>query len=718
MDLRKEHELPVWYPASQRLADGRFVTISGGILATTYANNPEIYDPSKNTWTTMSTVSTSGITSSDGFPRAFLLPDGRIFIGGEENGPVKLLNVATNSIANFGNGPMLHYSAAQYRPGKILLTGGGTGNIGVATTTTPTVKSSYVIDMNQATPAFRQVAAMSYGRFQHNLTVLADGKVFAVGGADRLALQASSGPLTPEIWDPATETWTQVAAMKNNRNYHSTSMLMQDGRVLVAGGGRLGVATDFLTAEIYSPPYLFKGSRPTISSTPANSSLGSTMIVQTPDAASIANVAMVPLASVTHTMDWNQNYIPLTFTVGSGQLAVTMPTNANIGRPGYYMLFLLNTAGVPAIAPIFQLLPAGTDNVLPGAPGNLQATGGTGSAALTWTAATDNVGVVLYNVHRSTTSGFTPSAANRITQVTGTTYSNTGLTAGTYYYLVTAQDAVGNVGPVSNQATAVVTALIDNTPPTVPANLQSTPASSSIINLSWTASTDIGGSGVAGYRIYRGPAANSLVQIGPALVTGTSYSDTGLTASTTYFYAVAAVDVSTNASNQTTAVSTNTPAPSATFQLGTTAVGTISDTGYSNTMNAFRYQTLTGQSGPASSVSVYIPAPIGASPNNQFQVAIYSDTGGNPGTLIAASASKAITAAGWNSVPIAATLAANTAYWIVYNTNGTGTANNSLILSAGGTYKWRSQTFGTWPATFGATQGSSANTASIYATVN
>ena len=90
------------------------------------------------------------------------------------------------------------------------------------------------------------------------------------------------------------------------------------------------------------------------------------------------------------------------------------------------------------------------DTTPPAAPGSLAATASGTSVSLTWTAATDNVGVVRYNVHRSTTSGFTPSAANRIAQPTGTSYTDTGLAAGTYFYKVTAEDAAGNVGPASN----------------------------------------------------------------------------------------------------------------------------------------------------------------------------------------------------------------------------------------------------------------------------
>ena len=75
----------------------------------------------------------------------------------------------------------------------------------------------------------------------------------------------------------------------------------------------------------------------------------------------------------------------------------------------------------------------------------MTAADGPGQVNLSWAAATDNVGVARYNVHRSTTSGFTPNTANRIAQPTGTSYSDTGLGSGTYFYKVTAEDAAGNV---------------------------------------------------------------------------------------------------------------------------------------------------------------------------------------------------------------------------------------------------------------------------------
>jgi chitodextrinase len=109
--------------------------------------------------------------------------------------------------------------------------------------------------------------------------------------------------------------------------------------------------------------------------------------------------------------------------------------------------------------------PASSDTTPPSAPTNLLATGSVATASLTWTASTDNVGVTGYNVYRSTISGFTPSSSNLVGSTTLTSFTNSGLAAGTYYYLVTALDAAGNMSAPSNQAPATVTA--DTTPPTV-----------------------------------------------------------------------------------------------------------------------------------------------------------------------------------------------------------------------------------------------------------
>ena len=126
--------------------------------------------------------------------------------------------------------------------------------------------------------------------------------------------------------------------------------------------------------------------------------------------------------------------------------------------PGTYFYKLTAEDAAGNIGPLSNTATATVADTTPPSTPTLTATGGAGQATLSWTAATDNVAVTRYNLHRSTTSGFTPTTANRIAQPTGTSYTDTGLAAGTYYYKLTAEDAAGNISPASNQATATVTA--------------------------------------------------------------------------------------------------------------------------------------------------------------------------------------------------------------------------------------------------------------------
>ena len=116
-------------------------------------------------------------------------------------------------------------------------------------------------------------------------------------------------------------------------------------------GADFGNVPDQKSAEFFSPPYLFKGARPTITNAPAELQYGMTFPVTTPDVASIAKVSLIRTGAVTHFFDQNERYLPLNVQKGSGTLTITAPANANLAPPGYYMLFIINSAGVPSIAP-------------------------------------------------------------------------------------------------------------------------------------------------------------------------------------------------------------------------------------------------------------------------------------------------------------------------------------------------------------------------------
>jgi hypothetical protein len=443
-----------WHPTATMLSDGKVLVTSGATTcATCLVDVPELYDPVTNTWTQL----TSAALSVPTYPMEFILPSGKLMYTGstELPGATRTLDVATQTWQTVDAHGVDGGSAVMFAPGKMMQA--GLANM-AGLPTQPATTTTYVIDGTQPAPVWRQTAPLAYARTYHNLVTLPDGSVLAVGGESLTdGTDITKSVYAAELWSPVTETWSTMASGAIPRLYHSTTLLLPDGRVLVAGSGEVTGGVDQNQAEYYSPPYLFKGSRPSITSAPAQIEYGSSFFVATPDAASIASVALVRDGAVTHGFDEDQRFVSVTFSQVAGGLQVTAPADSRIAPPGQYMLFIVNTNGVPSVAPFVRFPAPYEDAVPPSAPGSLTATGGIGSVALSWTAATDNLGVTGYNVHRSTVSGFTPTTANRIAQRTTLSYTDSGLTPGTYYYVVTAQDAAGNVGAPSNQATGVAT---------------------------------------------------------------------------------------------------------------------------------------------------------------------------------------------------------------------------------------------------------------------
>ena len=253
-----------------------------------------------------------------------------------------------------------------YRPGKILKS--GTWADPDFTGLTVNGRAA-VVDAGAFAPAWREIAPMAFPRAYHTLTVLPDGNVLATGGGRASdGVDLGSSVYEAELWNAQTETWSTMAAMQKGRLYHSSALLLPDARVLVAGGGALPSRNAFnqTNAEIYSPPYLFKGPRPTIGSAPGTVEHATSFQVATPDADRIASVALVRFGSVTHNIDMDQRYLPLSFTRGSGSLTVQAPPNANVAPAGQYMLFLVDSAGVPSVSASVRIpLAAGGDTTAP-----------------------------------------------------------------------------------------------------------------------------------------------------------------------------------------------------------------------------------------------------------------------------------------------------------------------------------------------------------------
>ena len=340
-----------WYPTNTTLANGDVLVVSGFTVTGTFNTMPQVWNPSTNTWRDL----TSAQLMLPLYPWMFLAPNGQVFNAGDATEArattltSRYLNTSGTgqwtAVTSYNYNGVRDYGSAVMFDGKILIAGGD-GAVNTAAT-----KTAEVIDLNSASPSWQFTGSMANARRQFTLTVLPDGKVLATGGSTGFGFDNRSNPVFPaEMWDPNTGSWTSMASISVYRGYHSTALLLPDGRVLSAGGEQTGAS-----AQIYSPPYLFKGARPTITSAPSSASYGQTLFVATPDAANIGMVTWIRLGSVTHGFDHNQRLNHLSFTQASGGLNVTTPANANLAPPGHYMLFLVNKNGVPSVASIVRI---------------------------------------------------------------------------------------------------------------------------------------------------------------------------------------------------------------------------------------------------------------------------------------------------------------------------------------------------------------------------
>lgn len=347
-----------WYPTVTTLGDGRVMTFSG-LLDTGGTNTSvEIYTVGSG-W---SQEFPAGWTPPL-YPRMHLSTDGRVFYAGSTRSS-RFFNPATGtwsaivattnfaSSRNYGTSVLLPLTPANgYRP-RVMILGGAN----------PATATTEIIDLSAATPQWQFGPSMSQPRIQLNATILPNGKVLATGGSqnDEDAVTASRNA---DLYDPATNTFSSAGANAFPRLYHSNALLLPDATVLLMGGNPQRGNYE-RRVEIYSPAYLFNGDgtaalRPTIAGiTPDTVGYNSTFQVQTPDAGSIASAVLVRPGTPTHAFDMEQRLVGLSFSAGSGVLNVTAPPNGNIAPPGYYMLFVLNTAGVPSVARFVRLATA------------------------------------------------------------------------------------------------------------------------------------------------------------------------------------------------------------------------------------------------------------------------------------------------------------------------------------------------------------------------
>ncbi len=336
---------------------------------------PEIYDG--NGWRSLFGAKSRDAFGPDNnrfwYPRAWIAPNGKVFgitadkmwfLDPSNNGSVTAMNFKeaqrnANSATDAPNvGPVS--TAAMYDTGKILQVGGnsydnGTGFLASSRAT--------VIDINGGMPVVTDTAPMSVGRGWANATVLPTGQVAVTGGSKWNDRGDGDTVLQSEIWDPKTGRWSLGASGGVYRGYHSTAILMQNGALLLAGGGAPGPVAN-QNVEVFYPPYLFAtvNGKTALAPRPQIVSLstvqlqhGQSMQFELTSPNGLSQVVLIGLSTVTHSFNSGQRRYVAAFTQAGNAVTVRNPANGNVAPPGYYQLVAIDQKGVPSPGVIVAL---------------------------------------------------------------------------------------------------------------------------------------------------------------------------------------------------------------------------------------------------------------------------------------------------------------------------------------------------------------------------
>jgi Galactose oxidase-like, Early set domain len=361
-----------WYPTLITLSDGRILAASGLTEVGTALNeNLEIYSPANNTWQLQHIAGNPEVFQ--GLPlyaHLFLLEDGRVFFTGGRMDDARptvpcIIDLTQNPaqtqpVQDLLEPDFRNQSASVILPPaqnqKVMIFGGGP--VGKPDKRDAVDKVS-VVDLTGPAPNYVASPPMCLARLHLNAVLLPDHTVFVSGGS----LKQEDEPLSrrqAELYDPATDSWRLMATATVPRLYHSTAVLLPDGRVVAAGGNPEGGKSvaweppdpdEEMRLEIFSPPYLFKGPRPVIGTAVEKWNYGQTITITTPNAGNIRWVSIICNGVTTHSFNCSQRLVDLDIVAqAAGSINATITNNPNLAPPGWYMLFIVNQQGVPSVA--------------------------------------------------------------------------------------------------------------------------------------------------------------------------------------------------------------------------------------------------------------------------------------------------------------------------------------------------------------------------------
>ena len=227
---------------------------------------------------------------------------------------------------------------------KVMIMGGGHQDLPVDATA-----STAIVDLKSATPTYVPAPTMDTKKMYVSAVILPDSTVFETGGSSTTIHNGNKPVFSSQIFDPKTNAWSKTAAPSVPRSYHSSALLLPDGRVATFGGNPEDSFE--MRIEIFTPPYLQQsGPRPTIMSAPTEMTYGGEYTIGTTQGSALRSAVLVRPAAVSHSSDSNQRLVDLAATAAPGGATVKVPGNRNLTPPGWYMLFVVDGNGVPSVA--------------------------------------------------------------------------------------------------------------------------------------------------------------------------------------------------------------------------------------------------------------------------------------------------------------------------------------------------------------------------------
>jgi hypothetical protein len=368
-----------WYPTCVALPDGKVFVIQGLDEYGCYNKIVEVYNPSNRSWSLLLDPNGSGtysvgycatdfypeagsptygpgtIPSMTLYPRMHLMPNGKIFMVGQGSiarvcDPTTGAWVGSTSMTPraYGTSVLCPLQNTDTEKGKILVCGGS-----------PTPPNNSTASAQIAQPSgtngisFRSIASMNHARKHMFPVILPTGEIVIFGG-NLQGTRLDNAVYAPELFDPVSETWTDLPSASVPRTYHQTAILMMDGRVWNAGTTP-DKLTKILEVEIFNPWYTSE-TRPTISGDPTGGAFGSTITIPTPDAADITKVSLIRQSSCTHHYNTDQRLIWLQVeSKASSSVTVKAPINDKLAPPGMYLIHVLSEAGVPSTGKFIKM---------------------------------------------------------------------------------------------------------------------------------------------------------------------------------------------------------------------------------------------------------------------------------------------------------------------------------------------------------------------------